>query len=72
MVGQQLSYLLGGAVIIESIFNLPGIGRLALESIFQRDYPVLQGTVLFAATVFLVLNLIVDLSYAWLDPRIKY
>jgi peptide/nickel transport system permease protein len=72
MAGQQLSYLLGGAVLVESIFQLPGVGRLALESVLQRDYPMLQGTVLFSAVVFLVLNLLVDLSYAWLDPRITY
>lgn len=72
LIGTQIALLLSGTVIIESIFGLPGLGRLTLESITQRDYTMLQGNVLFIATAFLVINLIVDLSYAWLDPRIKY
>ena len=72
MIGTQFAYLLSGTVILESIFGLPGVGRLMLESITQRDYTLLQGNVLFIALAFLMINLLVDLSYAVLDPRIKY
>jgi peptide/nickel transport system permease protein len=70
--GLQVGYLLGGAVIVEQVFTLPGIGRLLLDSIYGRDYPVVQGTVLVVAFAFVVVNLIVDLLYAFLDPRISY
>ena len=69
--GVEFGYLLGGAVIVEEIFALPGIGRLVLDAITQRDYALVQGTVLFIAFNFLVVNLIVDLAYAALDPRIR-
>lgn len=72
VIGIQLGYLLGGAVIIEAIFAVPGIGRLALDSINMRDYPVVQGTVLFITTIFVFINLAVDTLYAYLDPRIHY
>jgi peptide/nickel transport system permease protein len=72
VVGIQLGYLLGGAVIIETIYTLPGIGRLALDGINMRDYPVVQGTVLFITVVFVFINLAVDILYAYLDPRINY
>jgi len=72
VVGVQLSGLLSGAVITERVFSWPGVGRLLVDSIFVRDLPMAQGCVLFIATIFIGLNLLVDLSYAWLDPRIKY
>lgn len=72
IVGLQVGALLGGAVITESIFVLPGVGKLAVDAIFSRDFPVIQGVVLFFAVVFLGVNLIVDLLYAFLDPRIHY
>jgi ABC-type dipeptide/oligopeptide/nickel transport system permease component len=72
LIGLQAGYVLGGAVVIESIFNWPGIGNLALQSIQQRDFPMIQGTVLVIAVVFTVVNFLVDLLYAALDPRIKY
>jgi len=72
IVGHQFSYLLGGTVILESVFILPGIGRLTLDAIVQRDYVQLQGNVMFIALVMVVMNLIVDISYAWFDPRIRY
>jgi peptide/nickel transport system permease protein len=72
VVGIQLGYLLGGAVIVEAIFAVPGVGRLALDGINMRDYPVVQGTVLFITVVFVFINLAVDLLYAYLDPRIHY
>jgi peptide/nickel transport system permease protein len=67
-----LGALLGGSVIIEQIFGLPGVGWYLLQGISSRDYPVVQVTALFLATVFVVMNLFVDLTYAFLDPRIKY
>jgi ABC-type dipeptide/oligopeptide/nickel transport system permease component len=72
LIGLQAGYVLGGAVVIESIFNWPGIGNLALQSIQQRDFPMVQGTVLVIAVVFTVVNFAVDLTYAALDPRVKY
>jgi peptide/nickel transport system permease protein len=70
--GIQLAYLLSGVVVIEIVFRWPGLGQLALQAVQQRDYPVLQGAVLLFAVIFLVVNLIVDLAYARLDPRITY
>jgi peptide/nickel transport system permease protein len=72
VIGIQLGALLGGSVIIEQIFGLPGVGWYLLQGIQARDYPVVQVTALFLATVFVVMNLLVDLTYAFLDPRIKY
>ncbi|MDR7521586.1 MAG: ABC transporter permease [Armatimonadota bacterium] len=72
VIGFQMGYLLGGTVVIEEIFALPGMGRLALQAIFQRDYPVVQGVVLVVALLFVLTNLVVDLLYAWIDPRIRY
>jgi len=72
VLGFQMGYLLGGTVIIEEIFALPGMGRLVLQAIFQRDYPVVQGVVLVIALLFVMTNLVVDLLYAWVDPRIRY
>jgi peptide/nickel transport system permease protein len=69
--GVEFGYLLGGAVIVEQIFALPGIGRLTLDAISQRDYPLVEGAVLFIAFNFLIVNLLVDLAYAALDPRIR-
>ena len=70
--GIQLAYLLSGVVVVEIVFRWPGLGQLALQAVQQRDYPVLQGAVLLFAVIFLVVNLIVDLLYARLDPRIAY
>jgi peptide/nickel transport system permease protein len=72
IIGQQFSVLLGGTVIVEFIFLQPGVGSLMLDAVRLRDYPLIQGAVLFFATVIVVINLLVDLSYAWLDPRIRY
>jgi peptide/nickel transport system permease protein len=69
--GVEFGYLLGGAVIVEQIFALPGLGRLVLDAITQRDYALVQGTVLFIAFNFLLVNLLVDLAYVALDPRIR-
>lgn len=72
VVGLQFGALLAGAVIVETVFARRGLGRLAVEAILRRDFPMVQGTILVAAVGYVVVNLIVDLSYAWLDPRIKY
>lgn len=72
IVGLQFGGLLGGAIITETIFGLPGVGRLVIASIFERDFPLVQGVVLFVALVFLFTNLVVDVLYAFLDPRIHY
>lgn len=72
VVGLSIGGLLGGAVITESIFGLPGVGRLTIAAIGDRDYPMIQGTVLLVAVGFVVVNLIVDVIYAYIDPRIHY
>ncbi|MDR1622811.1 MAG: ABC transporter permease [Synergistaceae bacterium] len=71
LCGLQFGHLLAGAILTESIFAIPGVGRLMVESIKMRDYPVVQGGVLFVAVAFSVVNLLVDLVYAYIDPRIK-
>lgn len=72
VIGIQFGTLLAGAVVTESVFGLPGLGALLVSSIFQRDFPVIQGAVLAIATSFVLINLFVDLTYAWVDPRIHY
>lgn len=72
VVGLQYGFLLGGAVVTETIFAWPGVGRLAMTAILQRDYPVVQGCVLLVAVLFVMVNLLVDLLYGLLDPRIRY
>ena len=72
MVGLSVGGLLGGAVITESIFGLPGVGRLAIDAISNRDYPMIQGAVILVAASFVFVNLIVDIVYAFVDPRIRY
>lgn len=72
LIGMQIGSLLGGAVIVEQIFSLPGLGQLTLTAINQRDYPVVQGCVLVIAFIYVVVNLITDILYAYIDPRISY
>lgn len=72
VLGTSTGYLLGGAVIIETIFGWPGVGQFVVVGISQRDYPVVQGFVLYMAVIFLVVNLAVDVSYHWLDPRLHF
>ena len=72
VAGVQIGYLLGGVVVTEEVFTLPGVGRLILWAVFQRDYPVVQGTILFVSFLFMLSNLVVDLIYAYVDPRIRY
>lgn len=70
--GLSLGHLLAGTVIVESIFAWPGLGRLTLSAVENRDYPLMQGVVVYAGALFVLLNLLIDLSYAWLDPRVRY
>ncbi len=70
--GLEFGHLLGGAVLTETVFSLPGIGRLLVEGIFARDYPVVQGAMVLVATTFVVVNLLTDVAYAFFDPRIRY
>ncbi len=72
VIGLQAGFALSGTVIIETIFNFPGVGRLVVASLNQRDYPMVQGGVLVIGASFLLVNLLVDLTYAWIDPRIRY
>ena len=72
VIGLQIHFYLGGSVIIETIFRLPGIGSFFVEALIRRDFPVVQSINLIVATFALLLNLIVDFSYAYLDPRIRY
>jgi ABC-type dipeptide/oligopeptide/nickel transport system permease component len=72
VLGLQLGGLIGGAVITEYVFALPGVGRLVVDAVFARDYPLVQGVVLLIAVGFILSNLVVDLIYGWLDPRIRH
>jgi len=71
VVGLQTARLLGGSTIVETVFSWPGIGRLLIEGIYSRDYPIVQGSVLLIAVTYVFINLFVDIAYKWLDPRIK-
>lgn len=71
VIGIQVGYLLGGAVVIEMIFNYPGLGLLTLNAVLRRDYYLVQGLVILFASIFVLINMIVDISYAYLDPRIR-
>lgn len=70
--GLEFGYMLGGAVLTETVFSLPGVGRLMVEGIFQRDYAVVQGSMLLVATTFVMVNLLTDIAYALFDPKIRY
>jgi peptide/nickel transport system permease protein len=72
VLGLDIGILLGGAILTESVFNIPGIGRLAYDAIVRGDLPIVQGTVLFGAFFIIIMNLIVDILYAFLDPRVRY
>jgi len=71
-IGVAFAALIGGVVVTESVFAIPGVGRLTIEAVLQRDYPVVQGVVLFAAFACVMVNLVIDLSYTFFDPRIRY
>jgi peptide/nickel transport system permease protein/oligopeptide transport system permease protein len=72
LVGLQFGALLAGTVVIETVFSRPGIGRMVVNAILVKDFPVVQGAILIIATTYVLANLLVDLMYAWLDPRVHY
>lgn len=72
MMGLQFAYMMGGAIVVENVFAWNGVGRLAIEAVFARDYPVIQGFILVFATIVVLVSVVIDLLYAWLDPRIRY
>jgi ABC-type dipeptide/oligopeptide/nickel transport system permease component len=72
MMGLQFAYMMGGAIVVENVFAWNGVGRLAIEAVFARDYPLIQGFILFFATIVVVVSVVIDLLYALLDPRIRY
>ncbi len=72
MIGYSLGALLGGAVVTETVFTIPGMGRLVVQSIARRDYPLIQGAVMLTAAIYVLVNLLVDVLYVYIDPRIRY
>ncbi|MDZ7842425.1 MAG: ABC transporter permease [Gammaproteobacteria bacterium] len=72
MIGLQFTYMMGGAIVVENVFGWNGVGRMAIQAIFQRDYPLIQGFILMFAVVVVTISIILDLIYVWLDPRIRY
>jgi ABC-type dipeptide/oligopeptide/nickel transport system permease component len=72
MIGLQMGALLTGSVVVETVFSRQGLGRLIVNGILTKDFPVVQGAVLFTALAYVLVNLLVDLAYAWVDPRIHY
>jgi glutathione transport system permease protein len=72
MMGLQFGFLLGGSIVVEKVFNWPGMGRLLVDAVDMRDYPVIQGCVLLFSLEFIVINLIVDIIYGWVNPSIRY
>ena len=71
-IGVGIALLIGGVVVTESVFNIPGLGRLVLDAVLARDYPVIQGLILFFSFIYILINLLIDLSYTLFDPRIRY
>ncbi len=72
VIGLGVALLIGGVVVTESVFNIPGLGRLVVDAITRRDYPIIQGLILFFAFVYILLNLLIDIAYTLVDPRIRY
>lgn len=72
IIGIGLALLIGGVVVTESVFNIPGLGRLTIDAVLRRDYPVIQGVILVFSGVYVLVNLLIDLTYTFLDPRIRY
>ena len=72
MIGLQFTYMMGGAIVVENVFGWNGVGRMAIQAIFQRDYPLIQGFILMFAFVVVAVSILMDLLYLWLDPRIRH
>ncbi|MEC8288837.1 MAG: ABC transporter permease, partial [Pseudomonadota bacterium] len=72
VIGIGIALLIGGVVVTESVFNIPGLGRLTVDAVLHRDYPIIQGVILVFSATYVVINLLIDLSYTFLDPQIRY
>jgi peptide/nickel transport system permease protein len=72
LIGLQVSSIISGSVLVETVFNIPGVGRMMVNALFSHDYPIVQGGALLITSFVVVINLLVDISYGWLDPRIRY
>jgi peptide/nickel transport system permease protein len=72
IIGIGIALLIGGVVVTESVFNIPGLGRLTIDAVLRRDYPIIQGVILVFSAVYVVVNLLIDVLYAAIDPRIRY
>lgn len=72
IIGTGFALLIGGVVVTESVFNIPGVGRLTVDAILARDYPVIQGMILLTSAIYVLINLLIDISYSFIDPRIRY
>jgi len=72
LIGIQVAHILGGSVLVETVFNIPGMGRLMVQSVFAQDYPVVQSMSFIISAMVVLTNLVVDISYGWIDPRIRY
>ena len=72
MIGGSVAMMIGGNVIMESVFNIPGIGQALISALNSRDYPIVQGCVLILSLFVMIINLVVDISYKWIDPRVKF
>ena len=72
IIGVGVALLIGGVVVTESVFNIPGLGRLTIDAVLRRDYPIIQGVILIFSGIYVLVNLVIDLSYTVLDPRIRY
>jgi peptide/nickel transport system permease protein len=72
IIGIGIALVIGGAVVTETVFNLPGLGRLVVDAILRRDYPIIQGLILVFSFVYILINLLIDIAYTLLDPRIRY
>ena len=72
VIGIGVALLISGVVITESVFNIPGIGRLVVDAISRRDYPIIQGVMIIFAAIYVLINLLIDISYSFIDPRIRY
>ena len=72
IIGIGIALLIGGVVVTESVFNIPCLGRLTIDAVLRRDYPIIQGVILVFSAAYVIVNLLIDISYSFLDPRIRY
>ena len=72
IIGIGIALLIGGAVVTETVFNIPGLGRLVVDAILRRDYPIIQGLILVFSFTYIIINMLIDIAYTFFDPRIRY